>query len=174
MQAAVATPVDRSPAVGRTGVHQLEQWQLLLDYDLAIRDAMEAVAPLGPDAIDELKRWFAAQPDRALLPAMVARIRDRHMAAVRVPPRSAFHRMPAQVHLLPPPLVETQPVRPVPQHTSVTTQDLDTATYLETYRGVHLYVLADGRIYVDGRMALPTLSAAKLLIDSAGSRMAAE
>lgn len=59
--------------------------------------------------------------------------------------------------------------RLVPRHTTVTPQDLETAEYVETHRGVHLYRLADGRVYIDGHMAVISLATAHGLIDQATS-----
>ena len=156
-----------------------ERWSMLIEYDPLLREAAEQLTPLGGDSVDKLRQAYFVLQDRSLIPGIVTRIRDKHevkmrqAAAEAAPPQHARHS-----HEAPPMAVHTEhmphdqnvasfsarPSRPVPRHTTVTPQDLESAMYLETYRGVHLYRLADGRTYVDGLMALLSPEAARDLI----------
>jgi hypothetical protein len=55
--------------------------------------------------------------------------------------------------------------KPIPGHTIVTPSDLEGAQYLETYSGVHLFELIDGRVFVDRLEARPSIDAARRLVD---------
>lgn len=238
----------------------LEQWRYLVEYDPAICAAASALGPLGPDAQAALREAFFALQDRALLPAIVARIQQRggvgltlgaHQQAIRA--ESAPRNLPlsgprngADIHPLP--LARTngasnnnashgyngnghsdgqpnggayaisggsparnghgegyrngstvngaaangvvangahasvmltgqangqasgRPHQSAPiaaLRSAVSPQDLAGATFLETYRGVHLFQLSDGRIYIDRHVGMPTLAHARQLIDEA-------
>jgi hypothetical protein len=114
--------------------------------------------------------------DRSLVPGIVARIREKYTAEAaayaatarraalqldRSPPADMAQSLRRD---MPPLNLAALQSRPVPRHTSVTQQDLETAEYVETFEGVHLYLLLDGRTYVDGQMALVSLQAARDLI----------
>ena len=53
-----------------------------------------------------------------------------------------------------------------PQRRNVTPADLQGAEFVETYAGLHLFALADGRIFVDRHEAMQSLDEAKSLIDA--------
>jgi hypothetical protein len=53
----------------------------------------------------------------------------------------------------------------IPGHTIVTPSDLEGAQYLETYSGVHLFELSDGRVFVDRLEARSSIDAARRLVD---------
>ncbi len=173
-------------------VSPAERWRYLVEYDPTLRDAAAQLAPLGPEAVDKLRDAFFALQDRTLVPNVVARIRERHSAAVSQRPPAAVAKpialaepdLPNLAAALSEPLRLTAPheepslrsvaqfmpataARLVPRHTTVTPHDLETAAYIETHRGVHLYRLADGRVYIDGHMAIVALDAARGLIDQA-------
>lgn len=212
----------------------LEQWRYLVEYDPAIRAAASALGPLGPDAQTALREAFFALQDRALLPAIVARIQERggigippappqYATRAGSPPPNLTPNGPhnsADVHALPlarsngasnngafnnysairhgngqtdsgqhaisgstarnghgdahrngshpkQPLHTKQPLDVVTLRSSVSPQELVGATFVETYRGVHLFHLADGRIYIDRHVGMPALADARQLIDEA-------
>jgi len=60
----------------------------------------------------------------------------------------------------------------VPSRTTVTPTDLEGARFLETYAGVHLFGLVDGRIFIDRHEARPSLELARNLVDQVASRRA--
>ena len=62
------------------------------------------------------------------------------------------------------------PPRNVPHHTSVVASDLNGASFLETYRGIHLFALADGRVYVDKYLAVGSLDLARQAVDYVAMR----
>ena len=53
----------------------------------------------------------------------------------------------------------------VSERTTVLPADLQGAQYLETYSGVHLFALADGRVFIDRHEARPSLQMAKAYVD---------
>lgn len=58
----------------------------------------------------------------------------------------------------------------VPSEMIVTADALDGARYLETYRDTNLFQLADGRIYLDGLIALETIEHARATLDHLGNQ----
>ncbi len=60
--------------------------------------------------------------------------------------------------------------RPVPHHTSVVAADLQGASFLETYRNIHLFALADGRVYVDKYLAVASVDLARQAVDYVATR----
>ncbi len=54
-----------------------ETWQALLAYDPDIKTAAGQIAPYGAPALDELRRAWAAVPDKGALPSMVSAIEAR-------------------------------------------------------------------------------------------------
>ncbi|AWB25703.1 MULTISPECIES: hypothetical protein [Methylobacterium] len=54
-----------------------ETWQALLAYDPDIKAAAGQLAPYGAPGLDELRRAWAAVPDKGALPAMVSAIEAR-------------------------------------------------------------------------------------------------
>ena len=54
-----------------------ETWQALLAYDPDIKAAAGQLAPYGAPALDELRRAWAAVPDKGALPSMVSAIETR-------------------------------------------------------------------------------------------------
>jgi hypothetical protein len=166
-----------NPFQGLPPVSVDERWNMLVEYDPLLREAAALVAPLGPDSVGKLRDAYFVLQDRSLVPGIVARIREKHAAEAAAYAATARrvaaeqqHR-PAQAALvqasrrdMPPHNLAALQSPPVPRHTSVTQHDLETAEYVETFEGVHLYLLLDGRTYVDGQMALVSLQAARDLI----------
>jgi hypothetical protein len=66
---------------------------------------------------------------------------------------------------LPPPPDEPSTRRP-PQHRTVAPAELAGARYVETHGGLHLFALADGRVFVDRHEALASLQQARDYVDS--------
>ena len=68
-------------------------------------------------------------------------------------------------------MVAPLPARPptdilaAPTEMQVTVAQLDGARFLETYRGRHLFALADGRVYLDGLIAVSSLDHARATLD---------
>ena len=60
--------------------------------------------------------------------------------------------------------------RTVPHHTSVVAADLKGASFLETYRSIHLFQLADGRVYVDKYLAVASVDLARQAVDYVAAR----
>jgi hypothetical protein len=60
--------------------------------------------------------------------------------------------------------------RTVPHHTSVIAADLQGASFLETYRSIHLFALADGRVYVDKYLAVASVDLARQAVDYVATR----
>ena len=60
-------------------------------------------------------------------------------------------------------------VRP-PERTNVTPDDLAGARFVETYAGVHLFALVDGRVFIDRHEARPSLQTARSFVDQVGSK----
>lgn len=60
----------------------------------------------------------------------------------------------------------------VPERTSVTPADLQGAKFLETYAGVHLFGLADGRVFIDRHEARGSLDLARNFVDQEASHRA--
>ncbi len=54
-----------------------ETWQALLAYDPDIKAAVGRLSPYGAPALDELRRAWAAVPDKGALPSMVSAIEAR-------------------------------------------------------------------------------------------------
>lgn len=54
---------------------------------------------------------------------------------------------------------------PAVQQWLVAPADLEGAAFVETYRDKHVFLLADGRHYIDGTLAVPTLDHARATID---------
>jgi hypothetical protein len=52
----------------------------------------------------------------------------------------------------------------------VSSGQLVSARFLETYRGRHLFALADGRIYLDGLIAVSSLEHARTTLDELARR----
>ena len=65
---------------------------------------------------------------------------------------------------LPPVQVDAATTRP-PEHRTVAPADLSGARYVETYGGLHLFALADGRVFVDRHEALGSLDQARVYVD---------
>ncbi|MGD9828024.1 MAG: hypothetical protein AB7U66_04765 [Hyphomicrobiaceae bacterium] len=59
----------------------------------------------------------------------------------------------------------TAPKRSIPRHTTVTADDLPDARFIETYAGIHLFELRDGRVYVDKYLAVTSLEQARRAVD---------
>ncbi len=74
---------------------------------------------------------------------------------------------PAQQRIQPPPpaQVETAPVTRPPEHRTVSPAELVGARYLETFGGLHLFGLTDGRVFVDRHEALSSLELARTYVD---------
>ncbi len=74
---------------------------------------------------------------------------------------------PAQQRMqAPPPVqVETVSVPRPPEHRTVSPTELVGAKYVETFGGLHLFALADGRVFVDRHEALGSLDLARSYID---------
>ena len=53
-----------------------------------------------------------------------------------------------------------------PEHRTVAPADLEGARYIETYSGLHLFALADGRVFVDRHEALGSLDMARSYVDT--------
>ena len=66
----------------------------------------------------------------------------------------------------PPPPPPPPPAQKVPEHRTVAPSDLAGARFVETYGNLHLFALADGRVFVDRHEALPSLDLAKQYVDS--------
>jgi len=77
------------------------------------------------------------------------------------------HQQPGQVAAPP---VEAVPA--VPERTAVTPSDLQGAKFLETYAGVHLFGLADGRVFIDRHEARGSLDLARNFVDQVASHRA--
>jgi hypothetical protein len=177
--ASVITPTAINPMSGLPAVSLDERWNMLIEYDPLLREAADQLAPLGMESVDKLRQAYFVLQDRSLIPSIAARIREKH--AARMNGTAALGRRSAwpeqSVSVAPAPVADRQTEarpalhlvettrRSVPQHTSVTPQDLDSAMYVETYRGIHLYRLADGRTYIDGRLAVMSDEAARDLIE---------
>ena len=91
---------------------------------------------------------------------------------VKEPPREAQSRLERRevappTRSQPPVLVaaETPATRP-PEHRTVAPAELVGARYLETFGGLHLFALVDGRVFVDRHEALGSLELARSYIDS--------
>jgi hypothetical protein len=255
------------------------RWAFLQEYDPVVREAIEALAPLGPDALEELRAAYFMIEDRAMIPLIKARILEKRRAppppvqlgnaaeaarsygepprqqagAARTQPASGYAGMKreaprpadtqppqlplqqpetAQRDLASPPLYasgpfpgqgtdrrynpaaaaaagrstpageagpgsylngggaqpsSTPPIDPARQqsgppplsgassygppgrgqarNTAVTESDLVGAEFLETYRGIHLFRLLDGRVYVDRYLAVFSHEQARQAID---------
>ena len=57
-----------------------------------------------------------------------------------------------------------------PERTNVTPEDLAGARFVETYAGVHLFALVDGRVFIDRHEARPSLQTARSFVDQVGSK----
>ena len=64
------------------------------------------------------------------------------------------------------------PAKGAAERKVVTPADLEGARFLETYAGVHLFGLADGRVFVDRHEARPSLELARNLVDQVAARRA--
>lgn len=176
------------PMAGLPPASPADRWRYLVAYDPLLREATRLLAPYGPAAIDELRTAHFALQDRTLVPAIVDRIQASYATAMALPPLdrapasdAAMGHDPAGRGRAPvdqPPLLQPDafahgihaaaPLRAhpvIPDHTTVTAADLDGASFVETYRGVHLYRLEDGRIFIDGALALGSLDAARRMVD---------
>jgi hypothetical protein len=167
---------------GMTAFSVEQQWQILVEYDPVLRKGAAELAPFGPEVVRKLRDAFFVLQDRSLIPGIVIRIREKHeaQAAAQAAQDAARTRFAQQldrqkaVAIAEAPQRATRPrtltapqSRTVPRHTSVTQQDLATAVYAGTFRGIHLFQLLDGRTYIDGHMALVSMDAARNLIDQA-------
>ncbi len=94
-------------------------------------------------------------PDASAKAAWLARFDDRSTpsAVESVSPRPP----PADIGAAPPEM-------------RVAASDLANARWLETYRGRHLFALADGRIYLDGLIAVALLDLARATLDELARR----
>lgn len=70
-----------------------------------------------------------------------------------------------RVQTPPPPLVEALLVTRPPEHRTVSPAELVGARYLETFGGLHLFALVDGRVFVDRHEALGSLELARTYVD---------
>lgn len=61
------------------------RWRFLTEYDPAVRAAISEVAPLGTAALEELRNAYLMVEDRAMLPLIIARIRERAVVLPRQP-----------------------------------------------------------------------------------------
>ena len=61
-------------------------------------------------------------------------------------------------------------VSAAPAEMQVAGADFAGARYIETYRGHHLFQLADGRVYLDGLIAVATLDHARATLDELARR----
>lgn len=62
------------------------------------------------------------------------------------------------------------PPERTPERTNVTPEDLAGARFVETYAGVHLFALVDGRVFIDRHEARPSLLTARSFVDQVGSK----
>jgi hypothetical protein len=53
----------------------------------------------------------------------------------------------------------------IPAEWTVTQSDLEGGHYQETHRTTRIFALKDGRFYIEGTIALPTLDLARATID---------
>ena len=66
----------------------------------------------------------------------------------------------------PPPMhVESAPASRPPEHRTVSPAELVGARFVETFGGLHLFALADGRVFVDRHEALGSLELARTYVD---------
>lgn len=72
-----------------------------------------------------------------------------------------------RVQTLPPPPmhVESAPASRPPEHRTVSPAELVGARFVETFGGLHLFALADGRVFVDRHEALGSLELARTFVD---------
>jgi hypothetical protein len=150
-----------------------KQWAALVEYDPVIREAVAAVQPFGSEAVASLREAFMSLQDRSLVPAIVARLREKHQpvksSTTQVPSvasnaqtASGKTRNSANGHAAGG--AATSSIT-IPQHNTVNEAELSGAKYLETHCGHHLFQLRDGRIYVDRYAALPSIDQARRTIE---------